>query len=75
MNKLRDNYKKETGKDPIRIDGLDNERPSMKYVEYLEKKLSTQRVSKTFTAEEVGDMLANKFSTIEEAIHYFDTVD
>lgn len=36
--------------------------------------LIIQRVSKSFTAEEVGDMLANKFSTIEEAIHYFDTV-
>lgn len=39
-----------------------------------EKQLQIHDVSKSFTAEEVGDMLANKFSTIEEAIHYFDTV-
>lgn len=32
-------------------------------------------VVKSFTAEQVGDMLANKFTTIEEAIHYFDTIE
>ena len=31
-------------------------------------------VVKSFTAEQVGDMLANKFTTIEEAIHYFDNL-
>lgn len=30
-------------------------------------------VVKSFTAEEVGDMLANKFTTIEEAIAFFDS--
>jgi len=39
------------------------------------KALNIADVSKSFTAEEVGNMLATKFSTIEEAIHYFDTID
>ena len=41
----------------------------------LVKKLSLFGVVKSFTAEQVGDMLANKFTTIEEAIHYFDTIE
>ena len=39
------------------------------------KKLTIPDVVKSFTAEQVGDMLANKFTTIEEAIHYFDTIE
>ena len=40
----------------------------------LVKKLTLTDVVKSFTAEQVGDMLANKFTTIEEAIHYFDNL-
>lgn len=36
-------------------------------------KLVLSGVVKSFTAEEVGDMLANKFTTIEEAIAFFDS--
>jgi len=39
------------------------------------KKFAIPVVVKSFTAEQVGDMLANKFTTIEEAIHYFDTIE
>lgn len=42
---------------------------------YHEKQLTIHSVVKSFTAEKVGDMLANKFTTIEEAIHYFDTIE
>jgi hypothetical protein len=41
----------------------------------LVKNLSLSGVVKSFTAEQVGDMLANKFTTIEEAIHYFDNIE
>ena len=36
------------------------------------EKLSICDVVKSFTAEEVADMLVNKFTTIEEAIQFFD---
>lgn len=39
------------------------------------KQLMLGAVVKSFTAEQLGDMLANKFTTIEEAIHYFDTIE
>ncbi|MCP4105383.1 MAG: hypothetical protein GY749_07590 [Desulfobacteraceae bacterium] len=39
------------------------------------KQLLIHSVGKSFTAEEVGDMLATKFETIEEAIHYFDITE
>lgn len=41
-----------------------------KYAEH--KQLLIHSVVKSFTAEQVGDMLANKFTTIEEAIAFFD---
>jgi hypothetical protein len=41
----------------------------------LVKNLSLSGVVKSFTAEQVGDMLANKFTTIEEAIHYFNNIE
>jgi hypothetical protein len=49
----------------------------MQYViaKALVKNLSLSGVVKSFTAEQVGDMLANKFTTIEEAIHYFDNIE
>lgn len=37
---LQEIYKKETGKNPVRKDMLDNYRPSMKYVEWLEEQLT-----------------------------------
>ena len=47
-------------------------------IEYFGSKQETKQcniadVVKSFTAEEVGDMLANKFTTIEEAIAFFDS--
>jgi len=44
------------------------------YLKEEEKQLTLTDVVKSFTAEQVGDMLANKFTTIEEAIHYFDNL-
>jgi len=45
-------------------------------LDYISEKeqLILSGVVKSFTAEQVGDMLANKFTTIEEAIHYFDNL-
>ena len=37
------------------------------------KQLILSGVVKSFTAEEVGNMLVNKFTTIEEAIAFFDS--
>ena len=37
-----------------------------------DKQLIITDVVKSFTADEVADMLVNKFTTIEEAIHFFD---
>jgi len=45
------------------------------YLKNDSEQLRIAVVSKSFTAEEVGNMLATKFSTIEEAIHYFDIID
>ena len=45
------------------------------YYQEQVKNLSLSGVVKSFTAEQVGDMLANKFTTIEEAIHYFDNIE
>ena len=39
----------------------------------VKEQLILSGVVKSFTAEEVGDMLANKFTTIEEAIAFFDS--
>ena len=39
----------------------------------IEKQCIIPVVVKSFTSEEVGDMLANKFTTIEEAIAFFDS--
>lgn len=42
------------------------------YKEARNEQLRLSGVSKSFTADEVADMLVNKFTTIEEAIHFFD---
>ena len=39
---------------------------------YQAEQLNLPDVVKSFTADEVADMLVNKFTTIEEAIHFFD---
>lgn len=39
------------------------------------KQLFINGVSKSFTASEVADMLGKDFSTIEEAIAYFDKIE
>ena len=45
------------------------------FLNAVNEALTIPVVVKSFTAEQVGDMLANKFTTIEEAIHYFDTIE
>jgi hypothetical protein len=40
----------------------------------VKEKLNTPVVVKSFTAEQVGDMLSKDFTTIEEAIAYFDSI-
>ncbi|MCP4019104.1 MAG: hypothetical protein GY735_23735 [Delftia sp.] len=47
----------------------------LEYQRELKKSLTIPVVVKSFTAEEVGDMLATKFETIEDAIHYFDITE
>ena len=42
------------------------------FIKAVNEVFSLHVVVKSFTADEVADMLVNKFTTIEEAIHFFD---
>lgn len=42
--------------------------------EYADQQLRLYGVVKSFTAKEVADMLFKDFSTVEQAIHYFDNL-
>lgn len=52
---------------PIRVEDL-----AFIMQKYADQQLDID--SKLFTAKQIADMLVKDFATIEEAIHYFDTI-
>tara|TARA_R110000851_G_scaffold178610_1_gene325563 strand:- start:295 stop:531 length:237 start_codon:yes stop_codon:yes gene_type:complete len=53
---------------------VDTYKKLLDFEKEVKKQFSLPDVVKSFTAEQVGDMLAKDFTTIEEAIAYFDSI-